>query len=502
MKTHNLIMPCLLSVVLYSCSDQDELQVKSEMNRHVYFTVDSFIPEAQTRTDCDPNNNYKITWASGDAIGIFPREGDQEPFVIPADQVGQSKAAFDGGYWALKDGKTYNAYYPFSRENYASADMKTQIPVSYLGQYQNGRECNVGAFDYTYSDWNTSIGGASVSFSFHHIGSFLVLHLPIQETATYTSLELKASGNVIPTTGTYDLTATKPTFVAKTTATSLSMTLNYEVSQGEMATFYMMLPPVDLSGETITVSLSAGASVYDYSIESKNILPAKLYDLTGTFSAEVEHEYVDLGIVYDGIPVYWAKTNIGAEKPADFGDYYAWGETEPKTSYSENNYKYYQYFEAEPDEEDADGFIIPGKPAGWRYVDIGEDISGSNYDVAHVKWGGNWRMPRKWELSSLAYNCTWTWVQMRNSAGDLVSGYKVSNKTDSSKFIFLPAAGCYRGSDFDGRYGNYWTSCVYQDEEFEAMSFYGAEALDVKYSIFQCPRYEGRSIRPVYSVTE
>lgn len=284
MKSIRLLLPCLLGMVVQSCStEENEIIVENKEKCQVLFTIDDFIPESLTRTNCDPTNGYAITWATGDAIGIFPREGDQEPFVIPVEQVGLSKAAFDGGYWALKDGKTYNAYYPFSRENYASSDMKTKIPISYLGQSQTGRECNVGAFDYTYSDWRTSVGGAGVNFSFHHIGSFLVLNLSIPANATYTALTLNTGSAVIPTSGTYDLTASTPEFVAKTKASSLSMQLkNFIGVAGEIATFYMMVPPMDLSAETLTVTLSTASSSCTYSVESKNILAAKLYNLTGT----------------------------------------------------------------------------------------------------------------------------------------------------------------------------------------------------------------------------
>ena len=283
MKKHNILFSCLLSMAISSCTENETLGIENQCESQVLFSVDDFIPESLTRTNCDPSNNYKITWASGDAIGIFPREGDQEPFVIPAEQVGQSKAAFDGGYWALKDGKTYNAYYPFSRENYASSEMKTMIPVTYLGQYQNGTECNVGAFDYTYSDWKESVGGASVSFSFHHIGSFLVLTLPIPATTTYTSLSVSVDEEIIPVKGKYDLTASSPVFVSTDVSSSLSMTLNnFNGVAGQSAVFYMMIPPVDLSAKNVFVTLASASGSCSYSVASKNIAAAKLYKLTGT----------------------------------------------------------------------------------------------------------------------------------------------------------------------------------------------------------------------------
>lgn len=201
------------------------------------------------------------------------------------------------------------------------------------------------------------------------------------------------------------------------------------------------------------------------------------------------HEYVDLGVVVDGKPVYWAKTNIGAEKPADYGDYYAWGETETKAKYSQDTYQYYQYFEGE---EDADGIITDG---GWRYVDIGKDISGTEYDVAHIKWQGDWRMPTKAEQYALRSQCTWTWVQMRNTKGDTVNGYKVSNKTDSSKFIFLPAAG-YRDSgspDYAGSNGYYWSSSLNSGNSAFCLYFNsGSQSTNTAFG-----RFCGQSVRPV-----
>lgn len=73
-----------------------------------------------------------------------------------------------------------------------------------------------------------------------------------------------------------------------------------------------------------------------------------------------------------GIGVKFACCNVGASAPWEYGGYYAWGETKVKSDYEENSYKYY-----------VDGY----------YKSLGYDIAGTAYDVAHVNWGGNWRMP-------------------------------------------------------------------------------------------------------------
>ena len=94
-----------------------------------------------------------------------------------------------------------------------------------------------------------------------------------------------------------------------------------------------------------------------------------------------------------GLSVKWASLNVGASSVEDIGDEYAWGEIEPRTTYGPENYQYYD--------------ITWGE-----YIDIGEDISGTEYDAAHVKWGGDWRIPTKQEMEELLTKCTWTVIKI------------------------------------------------------------------------------------------
>ena len=283
MKIFNLIkgitMLCL-PLFLFSCSEEEYLQVEQKVK--VLISIDEFQNGAATRTTTDPSNNYAITWASGDTIGIFPREGFQEPFEIPANQVGQKSATFDGGYWTIKGGLTYNAYYPFDKNAFLSADEKTRIAVTYLGQEQTGTECNIGAYDYTYSDWKEAVG-QSISFKFHHIGAITIFNLEYPATTTYTSMSIIADEKVIPVSGTYDLTADAPVFVADRYASSLEMKLNNHTGIAEeIGTFYMMLPPMDLSGHEVTLSLTqANGTKHFYSIAFPTIVKSKKYELEG-----------------------------------------------------------------------------------------------------------------------------------------------------------------------------------------------------------------------------
>ena len=129
-------------------------------------------------------------------------------------------------------------------------------------------------------------------------------------------------------------------------------------------------------------------------------------------------EYAGHGYVDMGLSVKWATCNVGADSPNDYGNYYAWGETETKSSYDEGNCE------------------------TWKKK-IG-DIGGTIRDVAHAEWGGGWRMPTVAEFEELRHNCIWTWGTL-----DGYKGYKVrSEKTGN--WIFLPAAGRRRGTSLDG----------------------------------------------------
>lgn len=180
------------------------------------------------------------------------------------------------------------------------------------------------------------------------------------------------------------------------------------------------------------------------------------------------YEYVDLGL-----SVKWATFNVGATKPYEYGDHFAWGETE---KYNNNSIR--------------------------NYVDTNSIITlDLKNDVAHVKWGGNWRMPTREEMEELNNNCNWELYEEDNSEFNGVVGYKVTSnlKGYTNRFIFLPAAG-YRLGDGKcdvGNHGYYWTSSPNKDFPSSAWSFY-YNIRDIFH--FTHPKYEhylGQSIRPV-----
>ena len=139
------------------------------------------------------------------------------------------------------------------------------------------------------------------------------------------------------------------------------------------------------------------------------------------------HDYVDLGLP-SGLK--WATCNVGASTPEGYGHYYAWGETNTKSTYSLDTYTY-----------------TDNKP-----------VLDPENDAARINWGGSWRMPTDAEWQELRDNCTWTWTTLNG-----INGVEVKGSNGNS--IFLPAAGFRSSNDvfYTGHYGCYWSRSLDAD---------------------------------------
>ena len=189
------------------------------------------------------------------------------------------------------------------------------------------------------------------------------------------------------------------------------------------------------------------------------------------------YESVDLGL-----SVKWATCNVGAEKPEDFGDYFAWGETAPKSDYSWSTYK----------------FTTDGGSTFTKYTGSDKTVLDAADDAATANWGDAWRMPTLEEMQDLLDNCTWEWQAAGNTEFGGVAGMKVTSKKDgyTDKYIFLPAAGCRDGSSlYDaGSDGYYWSASLNAGKAWSAYSR-SFNSLRLELSNFQ--RYLGLAVRPV-----
>ena len=167
----------------------------------------------------------------------------------------------------------------------------------------------------------------------------------------------------------------------------------------------------------------------------------------------------------------WCCCNVGASTPEGYGGYYAWGETSEKSVYTCRTYAYFN------------------DNTGW--VDIGSDIAGTQYDVAHVRMGASWCMPSHEQQMELIDNCSRQWTQQNGVYGILVTG-------PSSGHIFLPAAG-KRWEDLlegVGFWGYYWSGSSANNYGLSYFLFFGSGNDDGYWSSWLGRDY-GFSVRPV-----
>ena len=202
-------------------------------------------------------------------------------------------------------------------------------------------------------------------------------------------------------------------------------------------------------------------------------------------------EYVDLGLP-SGLK--WAKCNLGASKPSDYGDYYAWGETAPKAEYTWATYKWMQA--GQSDWKYITKYTFADGVTEGIWYDSAREFIGDNKtvlvaadDAATQQLGSPWRMPTIDEIQELLVNCTWTWTTQ-----DGVNGYQVDGPNGNA--IFLPAAG-YRkvsGLKYAGSQGYCWSSSL---STTESNCAYSLDLHSDRYLIARTYRYFGYTVRPV-----
>lgn len=256
------------------------------------------------------------------------------------------------------------------------------------------------------------------------------------------------------------------------------------------------------SGGVVSITGYSGYSEYVYPGKNVEVVakPREGYRFIGWYDDEVlvseSHAYsfnvasnlvlvarfallpslVDLGLP-SGIK--WAACNVRATKPEECGGYYAWGEIEGKTEFGWDNYRW----------SDGTPHSITKYSIGNNSCDDNKMHLDSEDDVASEKWGADWRMPTCEELKELVNECVWTWTTRKGAYG-----YEVVGPNGNS--IFLPAAGCYIGSEIEGSgiYGSIWSRTLANDGGCSAyfVNYYNAG--------FECnynARCQGRNIRPV-----
>ena len=218
------------------------------------------------------------------------------------------------------------------------------------------------------------------------------------------------------------------------------------------------------------------------------------------FEQRIEFEAVDMGL-----SVKWASFNIGASSPEEYGDYYAWGETEPYYSsqdpliWKEGKEAGYEWPSYKWCMGTRDTFIkyCDNSDYGYNGFTDTKTVLDPEDDVAHVNLGDNWRMPTQKEWKELRENCTWTWTTQNGTIGYLVTA-------NNGNSIFLPAAGRRTSNSRKigsaGSYGFYRLSSYFEGKpSYPYATYNGTFNSSVIETYGLADRRWGHSIRPVYA---
>ena len=227
-----------------------------------------------------------------------------------------------------------------------------------------------------------------------------------------------------------------------------------------------------------------------YIAGSNYIEPYVGYDTENVYYNKIDpfngHAYVEIG------GLKWATMNVGATSETDYGLYFAWGDTQGYTASQVGSGEGKKYF-GWADYKYGNGTSSPGATGMTKYNSTdGKTVLDLEDDAARANWGGEWRMPTTAEFQALGDAVDTAWTQVND-----VYGILCTDKTDSSKTLFFPAAGCCNEGSVTGiRYdGDYLSSSLNTDSRqfayYFGFSSYGALWDDYVY------RYYGYAVRPV-----
>ena len=368
----------------------------------------------------------------------------------------------DGTYY-IKNGANYfkvelvdGVYYPYCD---APADLRATWVLEPVG----GEEPE--PIIYTVSVSATEGGEATISAENVEEGGSVIL-TATPETG-YRFVNWTLNNNVVSVSNPYIATITENSeYVAN--FEKIIYTVSASATEGGSAT--ASAESVEQGGSvTLTATANSGYEFVNWTLNGNVVSVSNPYIATITANSEYVAnfekfipQYVDLGLP-SGLK--WATCNVGATTPEEYGNYYAWGEITPKSSYTSENYTY-----------NDNPAILP-----------------LSVDAANANWGGNWRMPTIAEQEELmdANNCTWEWTTQNG-----VNGYKVTS-TKNGNSIFLPAAGYhYDDGLLDvGSYGYYWSSSLFESYTDFANCF-TLNSYNVQWGYDF--RYYAKSVRAVY----
>ena len=242
-------------------------------------------------------------------------------------------------------------------------------------------------------------------------------------------------------------------------------------------TFILMLAALMVPATATADGYVRGDATGDGVVNMDDLTTLINYLVFGVWPSDDSHEWVDLGLPSGTL---WATCNVGASAPEEYGDYFAWGETEPKEVYDWSTYKWCN--------GSYNTLTKYCTKSSYGTVDNKTELDPED-DAAYVNWGENWRMPTYDQQTELRTECIWTWTTQNGVNGRLVTG-------PNGNSLFMPAAGYRFGSSLSiaGSRGLYWSRTLYSSSPYHACSMdFGSGGVNWDYY----GRHDGFAVRAV-----
>ena len=450
------------------------------------------------------NDDKKVVWSTGDALSLFDTKNVNQTFELTKG-AGNTTAEF-GGTVSVDSRKEYYAVYPYSEGYTISSGTVTGVTLpAEQTAVANGFDKSAAIMTgYTTDAKNLAFKQlcAFVQITTESAMKKIVFKTNGTENLAGTlsvAINEEGIGTATVTSGGTGTVTLVPAGNATTIAagTYLIAVLPGTLTQG------FTMECIGTDGDGLTRSYNGSTSV----LSRKAVINMGTASVANGWTPTINgHGYVDLGIRMDGKKILFATCNVGADSPEEYGDYFAWGATEPLykgytmdgTSVNVTEWK----------DGKSDGYSQANAPyySSGTYSDAiytkyttKGDVLAAEDDAASVQWGADWRMPTTEELKALYDNTTNVWTDNYNNTG--IKGRIFTGKGDyANSSLFLPAAGGFDGTSCrgDGSGGGYWSSTLY-DSTYGRYLDFGSGNVSPQYSNY---RYGGYSVRPVRAVSE
>lgn len=473
---HRLLFAATAILAIVSCSRNEIIEDKSQGAPDITASIINDSPNVKTSISVDQDGVGTIWWLPKDKVNIF-FDNTSIPYTStntePATTVVFTTTAMIGSTESASTNRW--GLYPYD-EN-ASCDgrsVTTTIPSLQYAvpeTFDNGSFTMLGHSSDNKMTFYNVCGGIKFSLSRDDIQKIIFKGNNNEDITGKVKLKMDANGRPEATV----VEGQKNIILLPKNGTTFASNTNY----------YIVTLPVSMTnGFTMTFETETQVGMFNYTAKAVTISRSKFgrkasIDNYATF-VDKSPSTETLSAVNMGFSVRWASCNLGASKPEEYGNYYAWGEIEPKERYTWSTYRWCR----NGDEESLTKYNEDDE----RNTLLLED------DAAYVTLGGNWRMPTESEFQELIDNCD---VYEDNINGEKGVRF-ISHITGNS--IFLPYGG-YKSAELtrgNNERGYYWSSSLasfdYPEDAME-LDIFPAETIDDE-------RAYGYPIRPVCSVVK